>query len=331
MAWFLEIMPPNKHTPMEISWDQHLVSKACIELPIDYKIDLPDHHLTETLETAHRYCEKLTSIYSKSFFMASGLFSLEKRKAIRALYAFCRTTDDIIDIQGVNGEATLLAWRKHALGFSPRANDPVSIVWAATRKKFKIPNNYAKQLIDGVEKDIVVKRYKTFPELTDYCYGVASTVGLMSMHIIGYKNESAKRYAIKLGVALQLTNILRDIAEDYLMGRIYLPQDEMRQFGITERHLKEGILDEKWSAFMQFQIDRARAIYAESKPGIDLLDASGRLAVAAASAFYEGILSKIETKNYDVFSGRACLDKWEKIKLLPALWLRYGWPSRFRK
>lgn len=316
---------------MEITWDHHLVSRASIDLVIDYQVVLPDHHLTETLETAHKYCRNLTSIYSKSFYMASGLFGYEKRKAIRALYAFCRTTDDIIDIQGVHGETALIAWRKHALGFVPRANDPVSIVWAETRKKYKIPTIYARQLIDGVEKDVLVNRYRTFSELADYCYGVASTVGLMSMHIIGYKDESARRYAIKLGVALQLTNILRDISEDYQMGRIYLPQEEMEQFGITENHLKEGKLDENWTSFMKYQIERTRSIYLEARPGIDLLDPSGRLAVAAAAAFYEGILNKIESQNYDVFSGRACLGKWEKIKLLPGLWMKYGWPARLRE
>jgi phytoene synthase len=157
---------------------------------------------------------------------------------------------------------------------------------------------------------------------------VASTVGLMSMHIIGFNDESAISYEIKLGVALQLTNILRDIAEDYKMGRIYLPQDELNDFGIEEKHFAYGIVDENWIAFMKYQVDRARKIYAEAWPGIYLLHPSGRLPIAAAATFYKGILDKIEGMNYDVFNSRAHLDKWEKMSLLPRLWYRYGFMSK---
>jgi phytoene synthase len=214
----------------------------------------------------------------------------------------------------------------------PRANDPVSIAWADTRKKFKIPGKYAHQLLDGVCNDINFKPYNSFSELAEYCYGVASTVGLMSMHIIGFKNETAIRYAIKLGVALQLTNILRDIAEDYQMGRVYLPKDELKRFGITEKHLREGIVDSKWRTFMKFQIARARIIYEEAWPGIMLLDASGRLPIAAAATFYKGILNKIEENDYDVFSQRAHLNKWEKLRLVPKLWYKYSlWTNNDNK
>jgi phytoene synthase len=307
-----------------ITWETNLLTRAKVEISLDYKIELPKVHLYQTLASSYDYCRTITSIHSKSFFMASGLLPTEKRKAARALYAFCRTSDDIIDHQGEKAKEDLEIWRKRGMQSVPRANDPVSIAWADTRKKFNIPGKYAHQLLDGVCNDIHVKRYENFSELSEYCYSVASTVGLMSMYIIGFKDESAIRYAIKLGVALQLTNILRDISEDYQMGRIYLPQDELKRFGITEKHLRKSIIDSKWRSFMKFQIARARIIYEEAWPGIMLLDPSGRLPIAAAATFYKGILKKIEDNDYDVFNQRAHLNKWEKLSMIPKLWYTYS-------
>jgi phytoene synthase len=206
---------------------------------------------------------------------------------------------------------------------TPRVNDPVAIAWADSRKNFNIPSKYGYQLLDGVEQDINFKKYKDFSELSEYCYGVASTVGLMSMYITGFDGEHAIPYAIKLGVALQLTNILRDIAEDYKMGRVYLPQDELDEYGIEDRHLRDGIVDDKWRKFMQFQIARTRALYVEALPGIALLDASGRLPIAAAAIFYRGILDKIEELEYNIFKSRAQLSKWEKVGMIPRIWYEY--------
>jgi 15-cis-phytoene synthase len=312
---------------LDLAWDEHLLSRATTELVEEKTIELPDQ-FAESLHQAYRYCNTLTAIHSKSFYMASCLLDAEKRKAIRALYAFCRTTDDIIDLEGKDKEKSLQLWREHGLSAYPRANDPVSIAWADTRLNFKIPKSYAYQLIDGVYMDTHKVRYENFTELSEYCYGVASTVGLMSMHIIGFTNESAIRYAVKLGVALQLTNILRDIAEDYTLGRVYLPQDELKRFGISERHLREGIIDDNWIAFMKFQITRTRSIYDEAWPGIKLLHPSGQLSIAAAATFYKGILGKIEENNFDVFNGRACLGKWSKVKMIPGLWFTYSLLSK---
>jgi phytoene synthase len=178
--------------------------------------------------------------------------------------------------------------------------------------------------------DIHQDRYEDFTALADYCYGVASTVGLMSMHIIGFTTEAAIRYAVKLGVALQLTNILRDISEDYKLGRVYLPQDELRRFGITETHLAEGIIDDNWKVFMKFQIDRTRSIYEEAWPGIPLLHPSGQFSIAAAATFYRGILDKIEENDFDVFSSRACIGKWRKLKMLPWLWFKHSFLPQWK-
>lgn len=311
------------------TWDEKILVRASENYKTESTVAWPDHCNGAALESAHRYCSEVTSLHSKSFFMSSALLGKEQRKATRALYAFCRTTDDIVDFPAPDRDRQLEIWRDRSLGGYPRANDPVSIAWADTLRKFNIPIGYAHQLIDGVAMDLHTHRYRNFAELAEYCYGVASTVGLMSMHIIGFSGEGATRYAVKLGVALQLTNILRDISEDWERGRLYLPQDEMQAFGITEDHLEKGIADAAWKDFMRFQIERARSIYAEAWPGIAMLHPSGRMAIAAAASFYRDILKNIECRDYDVFSGRACLSKWGKLRQLPRLWYAYGRPAIF--
>jgi len=286
-----------------------------------------------SLEKAYALCGEVAAHHSKSFYMASGLLPEEKRSAARALYAFCRTVDDIVDEGSVVGrDAELDYWRGVAQGtLHPRANDLVAQAWADTRSRYHIPSRYALQLIDGVSRDVTQTRYKNFDDLATYCYSVASTVGLMSIYIVGFKSSEALPYAIKLGVALQLTNILRDVGEDFRNGRIYLPKDELKSFGISESSLARGAkvpeaqrsgIDDNWRAFMKFQIQRARELYAEAEKGVKFLERDGQLAIGAASTFYQGILDAIETNDYDVFSKRANLSSWGKVSRIPGLWLK---------
>lgn len=277
-----------------------------------------------SLEKAYALCGEVAAHHSKSFYMASGLLPEEKRSATRALYAFCRTVDDIVDEGSIVGrDAELDYWRGVAQGIlHPRPDDLVAQAWADTRSRYHIPARYALQLIDGVARDVTQTRYKNFDDLATYCYGVASTVGLMSMYIVGFTSNEALPYAIKLGVALQLTNILRDVGEDYRNGRVYLPKDELKLFGISESDLARGIVDDKWRAFMKFQIQRTRELYAESEKGIQYLERGGQLAIGAASTFYQGILDAIEANDYDVFSKRANLSSWGKLSRIPGLWLK---------
>jgi phytoene synthase len=177
-------------------------------------------------------------------------------------------------------------------------------------------------LIDGVNRDLTQTRYQTFDELTTYCYGVASTVGLMSMYIVGFKSNEAIPYAIKLGVALQMTNILRDVGEDYRNGRLYLPREELAFYGIREQDIAEGRLNDNWRQFMKFQIERTRKLYEESWAGVKMLEREGQLAIGAASVFYQGILNEIEKNHYDVFTRRASLSAMGKVGKIPALWLK---------
>jgi phytoene synthase len=274
------------------------------------------------LENAYRYCESVTAVNSRSFHLASGLLTPDKRRAARALYAFCRTSDDIVDRAAGDQSARLAQWRMRATREHPPTDDLVAVAWADARLRFNIPLRYAEQLIEGVARDFGQTRYATFGNLTEYCYGVASTVGLMSMHIIGFSGPEAIPYAIKLGVALQMTNILRDVGDDWRIGRVYLPQDELAAHGLTDDDLAAGVVTDRWRAFMRFQIERNRRLYAEAMPGIRLLNKDGRFAIVAAADLYRGILRAIEANDYDVFTRRAYVGAWGKVRMLPGIWWR---------
>lgn len=277
----------------------------------------------EGCDEAYAYCARLTRASSHTFFLASSLLPRAKRRAARALYAFCRATDDLIDQtpSGADVDAMLANWRAR-LTTSPNVYDPVPLAWLDAKTRYQVPAGYETQLIDGIARDLFQNRYHTFSELTEYCYGVASTVGLMVMHIIGFESEEALPYAVKLGVSLQVTNILRDIGVDWQAGRLYLPLDELARFGVTEGDVANGRTDERWRAFMRFQIARARDLYAQAEPGIAFLAPEGRFAIAAASELYQSILADIEAHDYDVFHRRAHIGPWGKLRRLPRIWWR---------
>ncbi|MBK8782182.1 MAG: squalene/phytoene synthase family protein [Anaerolineales bacterium] len=277
-----------------------------------------------SLRSAYKQAEVITAAHSKSFHFASGLLPEEKRSAVRALYAFCRTVDDIVDEveSKKDRDFELNYWRDIVQTASSPTDDLVAAAWADTLTRYHIPRHYALQLIDGVARDLSQTRYQTFDDLATYCYGVASTVGLMSMYIVGFKGHDAVPYAIKLGVALQMTNVLRDVGEDYRNGRLYLPREELIQFGISEEDIAEGRVTDNWRQFMKFQIDRTRQLYKESWEGVKKLEREGQLAIGAASTFYSGILDDIEKHDYNVFTRRASLSAWEKIRRVPGLWMK---------
>ena len=273
-----------------------------------------------SLQKAYKRAEEITAEHSKSFYFASALLPEEKRSAVRALYAFCRTVDDIVDESTDDQrESQLDYWRGMIEHASFLDHDLVAAAWADTIARYHIPRHYVLQLIDGVNRDLTQSRYQTFEELATYCYGVASTVGLMSMYIIGFRNSNAVSYAIKLGVALQMTNILRDVGEDYRSGRLYLPREELIFYGIQEQEIAGGRVTDNWRQFMKFQIDRTRQLYQESWQGIKMLEREGQLAIGAASVFYQGILDEIEKNDYDVFARRASLSTWAKAIKIPGL------------
>jgi phytoene synthase len=303
------------------SWEYPLLSKAYRALeshtPLT-KLDIETHKL----EQAYRHCDAITQEHSRTFYIASALLPPSERRAIRALYAFCRTTDDIVDRTPAKAHIKLQTWRQRSLAPHPDLDDCVALTWADTRARYHIPTQYAEHLIEGVARDLTTSRYATFSELAAYCYDVASTVGLMIMHIVGFASTEAIPYAIKLGVALQLTNILRDVGEDWQLGRLYLPQEELAAFGLTEDDVAAGRVDHRWQAFMRFQIERARRLYKEALPGIALLNRKGRFAIAAAAELYHAILNDIEAQSGDVFRRRAYISDWQKLSRLPGIWWR---------
>lgn len=302
------------------SWEQNLVALA-MEAMQPPKLQLPVLTRCQgVLQHAYTYCDQLTAFHSHSFHLASRLLPTEKRQAVRALYAFCRVTDDIVDNN--EGVDKLNAWKRKVFSAETPTNDPVIIAWSHARTHFNIPTRYAEQLVEGVARDLTQTRYQTFDDLATYSYGVASTVGLMSMHIIGYNGDDAIPYAVKLGLALQLTNILRDIAEDWQRGRLYLPLDELDAFGLSESTIADGIVTPRWRDFMRFQIERNRQLYTESWAGIQQLNPEGRFAIAAAAGLYRAILEDIEQHDYNVFTRRAHIGKWSKLRRLPNLWLQ---------
>jgi phytoene synthase len=314
------------HMTLQLSsWEQTLLSRAgeAIESVLDFRAFADRDPVL--LEKAYSYCEQITAQHSRSFHIASALLPIKKRRATRALYAFCRVTDDIVDDPSGDVQVGLSQWRRKTEQGLFTPDDLVPLAWTDARFNYDIPPRYMTQLIDGVARDLAQTRYATFADLAEYAYGVASTVGLMSMHITGFSDEEAALpYAIKLGVALQLTNILRDVGQDWHMGRIYLPQDELAAFGIDEDRIAGGVVDSRWQSFMRFQIDRTRRLYSEAWPGIEMLHNDGRFAIAAAADLYRAILQNIEQANYDVFNRRAFVSKFGKLRRLPLLW----WQSR---
>lgn len=312
------IVPSNKTT-----WEQRLLRLAQDALCFSGAGAQPAVGIerAQALRETYRACEVITAQNSRSFSLATSLLPGEKRRAMRALYALCRTADDLADGEAMQPELRLYQLRKGITARQPNNVDPVLAAWADISYRYQIPVCYAEQLLDGVACDLVRQRYDTFEDLSVYCYNVASTVGIMSMYITGFSGQCAVPYAIKLGVALQLTNILRDVGEDWSVGRLYLPLEELRAFGLTEADLALGVVDERWRAMMRFQIARARCLYTEAMPGIAFLHPDGRFAVAAAASLYQSILDDIEQHDYDVFSRRAYANRKRKSKaLLRALW-----------
>ena len=307
----------------ELKWENALITQATEaqkSFECEESIISEDHAL---IKLAYEQCEKITYDNSRTFFMASNLLPEAKKRGARALYAFCRVSDDLVDRPEINAShKSLEDWRARTINTQPASDDMIAYAWDHTSRHFCIPWAFAEQLIDGVAMDLRKPSYQTIDELANYCYGVACTVGLMSMHIIGFESEDAVPYAIRLGVALQLTNILRDVGEDLRMGRIYLPHEEIKAFGITEEDMERGVVNDRWRDFMKYQIDRTRKLYDSSFPGIALLDPDGRFAIGAAAELYQAILENIEKNDYDVFNKRASIGKFSKLRRLPGIWWR---------
>ncbi len=273
-------------------------------------------------KAAQTEMEKVIRSHSKTFFWATALLPAKKRVAIRSLYAFCRKTDDLVDRHGASMK-DLEDWREQVGRESSHQTDPVLLLWSKIRQQYRVNRRYERELIAGVGMDLQQLAYSTWQELEVYCYYVASTVGLLSIPIIGLAPgvtfEQAMPYAIRLGIALQLTNILRDVGEDAHLGRIYLPDEDLRRFGLTRQDIVMKVLDDRFVRLLQFEIARARRLYRQALPGIALLSRSARFAVTAAALLYQAILDEIEAMAYNVYQYRAHTTAGKKVRMLPGI------------
>lgn len=287
------------------------------------------------LEKAYKYCENVTKSHAKSFYFAAKFLPKHKRKAVYPIYAFCRHVDDAIDEIGDGDEALAIQvvedWKLHLNAVYRKDNkeqrtknkeqDQVLLAWQDLLKTYNIPQKLPFELMQGVLMDTHIKRYETFDELYVYCYRVASTVGLMASEIFGYEDEKTLEYAEALGIAMQLTNILRDIKEDAAMDRIYLPQEDLHKFNVSEDQIFANKYNENFVELIKFQINRANNYYAIAEKGIALLAKDTRFTVLLASRIYKQILQKIEAQKYNVFLDRAHTTLTQKLFSLPKIWL----------
>jgi 15-cis-phytoene synthase len=269
-----------------------------------------------------------------SFYYSFLILPRPKRDAIETIYAFCRYTDDIVDEERDEKEksALLTQWTEE-LRLSLYGDSRYSLLnkLSATIKRFHIPIEHFYDLIKGMEMDLSNSRYNTFSELEKYCYRVASTVGLICAEVFGYKNEKTKQYAIDLGIALQLTNILRDIKSDAKRGRIYLPLEDLQRFDYSEEDLLNLTYNENFKHLMKFECERAHEYYRRAKACLAEEDKPLFTAARTMGNIYYMLLLRIERAQYDVFSKRIRLSSPLKILIAMALQIRKKFPKNFHR
>ena len=263
-----------------------------------------------------------------SFYYAFNLLPEEKRDAMNTVYAFCRETDDIVDENSFSDDQKgdkLTKWRIE-LEKAIYGNSEYSLLNKLSKiiQQFNIPFDPFFELIKGMEMDIQKKTYITTEDLVQYCYRVASTVGLMCIEIFGYKNNSTRDYAINLGVALQLTNIMRDVKKDADFGRIYLPKNEMDMFEYTEQNLKDGIYNKNFIDLMSFEGRKAESYFKKANDNLDLEDKPALFAARAMQHIYYKLLQKLHAEQYDVFNKNISVSKFDKTSIAVGVWAKYS-------
>jgi phytoene synthase len=274
------------------------------------------------LRVGREECRKITKKYGTSFYFATQFFPGEVRDGIYAIYAFARIPDEIVDDPDLTDHdeaiARLNKWadRLRTAMRTGVSDDPVLNFIANQFDKYDIPEDICEAFLRSMFMDEAKFTYANYGELEDYMYGSAGVIGLMVTRVVGYSTDDAFEYAKKLGYAFQLTNFLRDIREDYdELGRVYMPQDELARFGLTNADSAHQNRDERFVEFMKFQIERNRQVYKEALPGIKMLHWRGRLAVRISYVLYKAILGEIERANYNVFAGRVRTNRQQKIYL----------------
>lgn len=281
------------------------------------------------LKSAYAHCRAITRFHAKTFYMATRFLPNHKQRCIFAIYGLCRYLDDLVDeaedliihkkisVEEISIKLSVFKKRLHDTYAGVMQSDPILMAFSDVLKNYNIDITLPFDLIDGVESDLTKNRYNNFEELYGYSYKVASVVGLMTSEVFEYENPEALKYAVDLGIAMQLTNILRDIGEDLVRNRIYIPQDELKAFGVSEEDLFNHNLSRDFVQLMKFQVDRAKSYYKDADKGIPLLSKDSRLPVYLARENYSKILEKIEYNNYNVFKQRAFLNSSEKLSIIP--------------
>jgi phytoene synthase len=275
-----------------------------------------------SLDADYERCAQVTRRSRSSFYYAFILLPPERRRALHAVYAFCRFIDDIADDESIREPAQLLTrWREELdrvyAGAPTRA---LSRALADSARRFNIPRDLFEEIINGVEMDLSRKRYQTWEELRPYCYRVASALGLICIEIFGYRNPSAKLYAENLGLALQLTNILRDVREDAERGRIYLPLEDLARFNVSEGEILRGVYSPNFVRLMDFEARRARELYALAQSELAAEDRATLLTAEAMRLIYAALLGQIIKSNYRVLDRRHSLSAPHKLYLVGRAW-----------
>ena len=270
-----------------------------------------------------QYCKKIFKQHSSSYYFATKFFNKRIREATIVLYSFFRLPDEIVDNPDYEDEKKIREelkdfkqkWKQaYASGNS---DSPVLRATQAVFKKYDIPYEYSESFLKAMIQDTRKKRYKAYGELEKYMYGSAGVVGLMMSYVIGFTDKQALEYAKKLGYAMQMSNFLRDIQEDYVeRDRIYLPQNDLDRFNVAEKDIENEIVNQDFKDLIKFEIKRTRKLYKQSKKGIVMLKKEGRYPVKLALVLYRKYLDKIESKNYDVYNSNISLSIWDKLTSL---------------
>jgi 15-cis-phytoene synthase len=277
------------------------------------------------LEECYEFCRTVQRAHSRTYYFSTRLFPPEARRHVHALYAFTRHADEIVDDlkEGNGAEARLEALEAFeaetmAALAGEEIEDPILRAFTNTARERGIDLAYVKPFLRSMKMDTYVSRYPTYEDLEEYMYGSAAVVGLMMCRIIGVEAKEALRHAEALGEAMQLSNFLRDIAEDWERGRVYLPLEDLKRFEYSEGDLGTGLVNEAFVELMRYEIDRARMLYLVADQGMGYIPSGRRYPVLVARHLYAAILEQIEGQGYDVFSGRAGTSFAEKLRVAAA-------------
>lgn len=278
---------------------------------------------TAEVARAYEYCRRITKARARNFYYAFLSLPHQKRLAVYAVYAFCRACDDIADNEGnVKDKLVRLnaSLRDLTACFQGNPSTPIFVALQDAVERYHVPRALFEEIVTGVQMDLTFRRYASFEDLYNYCYRVASAVGLITIEIFGYSGEAAKQHAVDLGIAMQLVNILRDVKEDAARDRIYLPLKDLARFDYTEQELLAGKVDGRFREVMQFEAERAREYFGRGAALLPLVSLDARACPATLCALYSRLLDRMEARRWDVFSGRVSLPTSQKVWLATKIW-----------